>query len=200
MVRHMKGEHSMNLKGTKSEKNLRTALAGESMARNKYTYYAMQAREEGENEIAEFFEKMAKNETFHAKVWFSLLNDGLGTTTKNLMDAASGENQEWTGMYPEFAKTAREEGLEELAKTFEQVAAIEKEHERMFLQKLIQLQKKSQAAKAGQKVVEEEIVPEKKTVPGYRCVFCGAVYEQKTVVCPLCKAINAWENCTIEKY
>lgn len=189
----------MNLKGTKSEENVRAALAGESMARNKYTYYAMQAREEGEEEVAEFFEKMAKNETFHAKVWFSLLNGGLGNTEENLKNAAAGENQEWTSMYPEFAKTAREEGLEELANTFEQVARIEKDHERMFLQKLIQFKSKSQAAKSGQKEVKEEVIPEKKTVPGYRCVFCGAVYEQKTVVCPLCKAINAWENCIIEK-
>lgn len=192
----------MDIKNTKSEANIKAALAGESMARNKYTYYAMQARNEGEPEIAEFFEKMAGNEMIHAKIWFSILNDGLGTTEKNLTDAAFGENKEWTGMYPEFAQVAREEGLDELAEMFEKIAQIEKEHERQFLQKIIQLQKKSHAAKMEAKngtVHEEPASAPKVTVPGYRCVFCGAVYEQKTVVCPVCKAINAWENCEIEK-
>lgn len=192
----------MNLKGTKSEENIKTALFGESLARNKYTYFAAKAREEGEYEIADFFEKMAGNEMFHAKAWYTLLNGDIGDSVENLLNAASGENQEWTGMYPEFAKTAREEGLEELAEMFERVARVEKDHERRFLQHVIQLKKKRQSAKAEEiKAAEEAALErEKELVPGYRCVFCGAVYEEKTVVCPLCKAINAWENCTIEKY
>ena len=192
----------MNLKGTETEKNMRTALAGESMARNKYTYYAMQAKAEGQAEIAVFFEKMAGNEMIHAKIWFSMLNDGLGNTEKNLSDAAAGENDEWTDMYPGFAKTAREEGLDEIADMFEKVAEIEKDHERRFLQKLIGMKKKAHSAKEGnaQATSQARETPSaKRKVEGYRCMFCGATFEDRPDVCSVCKAIGSFESCTIEK-
>ena len=115
----------MEFKGSKTEANLHTAFAGESEARNKYTYYAGIAKKEGYNQIASIFEETAKNEKEHAKLWFKLLHDGIGQTTTNLSDAADGENYEWTDMYERFAKEAREEGFEHIAKLFEGVAAIE---------------------------------------------------------------------------
>lgn len=181
----------MNLAGTKSEKNIKAALMGESLARNKYTYYAIQARSEGNNEIADLFEKMAKNEMTHAKIWFTMLNGGLGTVEGNLTDAATGENSEWTGMYPQFAQVAREEGLEELAQMFEKVASIEKDHERTFLKALINTKKKNQPEMPDAK--------ETATVPGYQCMFCGAKFEHRPDVCPVCSAIGSFEACEIEK-
>ena len=120
------------LKGSKTEKNLETAFAGESMARNKYTYFASKARKEGYVQIANIFEETANNEKEHAKMWFKLLNDGIGSTAECLEAAAEGENYEWTDMYDTFAKEAREEGFEEIARLFEGVAAIEKEHEERY--------------------------------------------------------------------
>ena len=118
------------LKGSKTEQNLMTAFAGESQARNKYSYYASQAKKDGYVQIAEIFEETAANEKEHAKLWFKLLHDGaVPKTEENLLDAANGENFEWTEMYAEFAKVAREEGFEEIAVLFEGVGAIEKEHE-----------------------------------------------------------------------
>lgn len=194
----------MNLKGTKSEKNIKAALTGESLARNKYTFYAMQAQKEGYTEIAEMYERMAKNESMHAKIWFSILNDGLGTTKENLMDSAKGENGEWMTMYPEFAKTAREEGLEELAIMFEKVAEIEKDHEKTFLKTLM-------AMMAGEKenlkdaVAEESVEMPKEnhhkpvSKAGHRCMFCGAVFEDRPDVCNVCGAIGSFERCMIEE-
>lgn len=182
----------LNLKGSKSEKNIKAALAGESLARNKYTYYAIEARQEGNEEIADLFEKMAKNEMTHAKIWFTMLNDGLGSIEKNLQDAASGENMEWSNMYPEFAKVAREEGFEELAQMFEKVADIENDHERRFLKALIQYKKKKQGEQA-------ESPAETTTVPGYRCQFCGATFEHRPDVCSVCQAIGSFEPCEISK-
>ena len=124
------------LKGSKTEKNLMTAFAGESQARNKYTYYASKARKDGYVQIANIFEETANNEKEHAKMWFKLLNGGIGSTAENLRDAAAGENYEWTDMYASFAKEAREEGFEEIARQFEGVAAIEKEHEERYLKLL----------------------------------------------------------------
>ena len=121
----------MNLKGTKTEANLMAAFAGESQARNKYTYYASKAKKEGYNQIAELFLATADNEKEHAKLWFKLLH-GIGTTEANLEDAAAGENYEWTDMYATFAKEAREEGFIEIAEQFEGVAKIEKEHEERY--------------------------------------------------------------------
>ena len=116
------------LKGTKTEKNLATAFAGESEARNKYTYYASQAKKDGYVQISNLFLETAENEKEHAKIWFKLLH-GIGTTAENLLDAAKGENYEWTDMYATFAKEAKEEGFDHIAFLFEQVAAIEKEYE-----------------------------------------------------------------------
>ena len=109
----------MNLKGTKTEANLQTAFAGESMARNKYTYFASKAKKDGYVQIANIFEETAANEKEHAKIWFKLLKGGIGTTAENLADAAAGENYEWTDMYATFAKEAREEGFDEIATLFE---------------------------------------------------------------------------------
>ena len=114
----------MNLKGTKTEANLQTAFAGESQARNKYTFYASKAKKEGYEQIAALFQETADNEKEHAKMWFKLLHDGIGTTAENLKDAAAGENYEWTDMYATFAKEAKEEGFDHIAKLFEMVGAI----------------------------------------------------------------------------
>ena len=118
-----------DLKGSKTEKNLETAFAGESMARNKYTYFASKARKDGYVQIANIFEETANNEKEHAKMWFKLLNDGIGSTAECLLAAAEGENYEWTDMYANFAKEAKEEGFTEIARLFEGVAKVEKEHE-----------------------------------------------------------------------
>ena len=123
----------MELKGSKTEANLRTAFAGESQARNKYTYYASKAKKEGYVQIAKLFEETAANEKEHAKIWFKLLNGGdVPGTADNLLDAASGENYEWTEMYAEFAKTAKEEGFDRIAYLFEAVGKIEKHHEERY--------------------------------------------------------------------
>lgn len=115
-----------DLKGSKTEKNLETAFAGESMARNKYTYFASKARKDGYVQIANIFEETANNEKEHAKMWFKLLNDGIGSTAECLLAAAEGENYEWTDMYANFAKEAKEEGFTEIARLFEGVAKVEK--------------------------------------------------------------------------
>ena len=119
----------MELKGSKTEQNLMTAFAGESQARNKYTYFASKAKKEGYEQIAAIFQETADNEKEHAKIWFKLLNGGeIGTTAENLNAAADGENYEWTDMYAEFAKIAKEEGFDHIAYLFEEVGKIEKEH------------------------------------------------------------------------
>ena len=115
-----------NLKGTKTEANLMAAFAGESQARNKYTYYASKAKKDGYEQIAQLFLETANNEKEHAKIWFKLLHDGIPSTVENLKDAADGENYEWTDMYATFAKEAREEGFDDIAFLFEQVGEIEK--------------------------------------------------------------------------
>lgn len=173
----------MQIKGTKSEQNILAAFAGESQARNKYTYFAERARAEGHSDTAELFDKMAENEKEHAKIWFKLLS-GVGGTTENVQNAAAGENGEWQDMYPRFAKEAREEGLEMLAKMFEQVAGIEKTHEERFLKEYARLADKSGTAK-----IETRLV--------FRCMFCGYIHEvdgnEPPAVCPLCQAIGAFE-------
>ena len=119
----------MDLKGSKTEQNLKEAFAGESMARNKYTYFSSRAKKDGYVQISKIFEETANNEKEHAKIWYKLLNGGsVSDTIANLLDAASGENYEWTKMYAEFAKTAKEEGFDEIAALFERVGKIEKEH------------------------------------------------------------------------
>lgn len=122
----------MELKGSRTEKNLMTAFAGECQARTKYSFYASQAKKEGFVQIANFFEETSENEKEHAKIWFKLLHDGIPTTAQNLMDGIAGENYEWTEMYAEFAKVAREEGFNKIAFLFEGVANIEKDHEARY--------------------------------------------------------------------
>lgn len=165
-----------NLKGTKTEANLLTAFSGESQARNKYTYYASQAKKDGYEQIAAIFLETADNEKEHAKMWFKALHGGMvPDTITNLKDAASGENYEWSSMYAEFAKTAREEGFEEIAKAFEGVGAIEKSHEERYLELL--------------KNVEEGKVFEKDQVVVWKCRNCGHIHIGETApeVCPVCK-------------
>ena len=131
------------LKGSKTEANLLTAFAGESQARNKYTYFASKAKKDGYQQIAEIFQETADNEKEHAKMWFKLLNGGIGTTEENLKAAAEGENYEWTDMYAQFAREAKEEGFDQIAALFEGVAKIEKEHEERYRKLLKNLDRKS---------------------------------------------------------
>ena len=164
----------MELKGSKTEANLWTAFAGESQARNKYTYFASAAKKAGYEQIAAIFEETANNEKEHAKIWFKELG-GIGDTRENLKAAAEGENGEWTSMYPEMAATAREEGFTRLAYLFEAVAAIEKEHEERYLQLLANL--------------ENDVVfktDDENTV--WICRNCGHIHVGKDApeVCPVC--------------
>ena len=159
--------------GTQTEKNLEAAFAGESQARNKYTYFASKAKKEGYEQIAALFLKTADNEKEHAKMWFKEL-DGIGDTAQNLAAAAAGENFEWTDMYDGFAKTAEKEGFSELAEKFRLVAAIEKEHEERY--------------RALLKNVETAQVFEKSEIKVWECRNCGhiAVGPKAPLVCPTC--------------
>lgn len=165
----------MELKGSQTEKNLQAAFAGESQARNKYTYFASKARKDGYNQIAAFFEETANNEKEHAKIWFKLLNGGdLSSTADNLKAAAGGENFEWTQMYPGFAKTAREEGFTKIATLFEMVGEIEKHHEERYLALL--------------KNVKDGLVFSREGDMIWRCSNCGHIVVGKKApgVCPVC--------------
>lgn len=182
----------MEFKNSQTEQNVKNSLMGESMARNKYTFYAMKARQDGNEEIAELFEKMAQNEAMHAKIWFQYLNGGLGETKKNLMDAATGEYGEWSSMYPEFAKKAREEGFNDIAEMFERVAEIEKDHEQRFL--------KAYAKQFENDTLSPAEAPAStNSIAAHRCMFCGATYEKRPDVCKVCGAIGSFESCIIEK-
>ncbi len=163
----------MNLAGTKTEQNLRTAFAGESQARNKYTYFAAAAEKEGYEQIAAIFRETADNEKAHAKIWFKLLG-GISDTAKNLADAAAGENSEWTEMYAEFARTAKEEGLDSIAQLFSSVADIEKEHEERFRALITNLEQKQ--------------VFSRLTEQTWICRNCGHIHTGKDApgVCPVC--------------
>lgn len=179
----------MNLKGTKTEANLQAAFAGESQARNKYTYFASKAKKDGYVQIAAIFEETANNEKEHAKLWYKLLNGGsIGTTVENLKEAAGGENYEWTDMYDNFAKEAREEGFEEIAKLFEGVAAIEKEHEERY-RKLLEN-------------VEKELVFSKDGDVIWQCTNCGHICVGKKApeVCPVCAHPQAYFQVKPENY
>lgn len=147
--------------GTQTEKNLQAAFAGESQARNKYTYYASRAKKDGFEQIAAIFQQTADNEKEHAKLWFKELHDGMPSTPENLLDAAEGENYEWTDMYENFAKTAEEEGFKELAAKFRLVAAIEKRHEERY--------------RALLKNIEIAQVFEKSEVKVWECRNCGHI-------------------------
>lgn len=164
----------MEFKESKTYANLQTAYAGESEARNKYTFYASKAKKDGFNQIANLFIETANNEKEHAKIWFKLLHDGIGSTAENLADAAAGENYEWTDMYATFAKEAREEGYNDIAALFEGVAAIEKEHEERY--------------RALLKNVEMQQVFEKMEVQIWECANCGHIVIGKKApeLCPVC--------------
>ena len=160
--------------GTQTEKNLQAAFAGESQARNKYTYYASRAKKDGFEQIAAIFQQTADNEKEHAKLWFKELHDGMPSTPENLLDAAEGENYEWTDMYENFAKTAEEEGFKELAAKFRLVAAIEKRHEERY--------------RALLKNIEMAQVFEKSEVKVWECRNCGhiVVGTKAPELCPTC--------------
>lgn len=177
----------MDIKGTKTEKNLQTAFAGESQARNKYTYFASVAKKEGYEQIAAIFLETAENEKEHAKMWYKLLG-GIGNTAENLKAAADGENFEWTDMYNDFAKTAREEGFESIAKMFEGVAAIEKHHEERY-RKLL-------------KNVEDKVVFSKDGDAIWQCRNCGhiCVGKEAPAVCPVCAHPQAYFQVEPENY
>ena len=165
----------MELKGSKTEQNLMTAFAGESQARNKYTYYASKAKKDGYEQIAAIFEETANNEKEHAKMWFKLLEGGeIKSTPENLKAAAEGENYEWTDMYKEFAEVAKEEGFDHIAFLFEGVAKIEKEHEERY-KKLL-------------KNIDDELVFSNDGHAIWVCRNCGHVVVGKVApkVCPIC--------------
>ena len=166
----------MELKGSKTEKNLLAAFAGESEARNKYTYYASQAKKDGYVQISKIFEETEKNEKEHAKLWFKLLHGGsVADTLTNLADAAAGENYEWTEMYKNFAQEAKEEGFYEISNMFDLVAKIEKEHEERY-KKLLEN-------------IKEGKVFKRETAQEWECANCGHVYiaEDALQLCPVCK-------------
>ena len=173
--------------GTKTEKNLEASFAGESQARNKYTYFASVAKKEGYEQIAELFSKTADNEKEHAKLWFKELN-GIGSTADNLKHAAEGENYEWTDMYEEFAKTAEEEGFAELAMKFRLVAAIEKRHEERY--------------RALLNNVETAAVFEKSEVKVWECRNCGHIVigVKAPEVCPTCAHPKSYFEIKSENY
>ena len=177
------------LKGTKTEANLQAAFAGESQARNKYTYFASKAKKEGFVQIASIFEETAKNEQEHAKIWFKLLHGGsIPSTAENLLAAAEGENYEWTDMYAEFAKVAREEGFDDIATLFDGVAAIEKEHEERYRKLLANVKGDLVFSKDGDAV--------------WQCSNCGHIVVGKRApeVCPVCAHPQAYFQVRAEHY
>ena len=179
----------MELKGSKTEKNLMTAYSSESEARNKYTYYASRAKKDGYEQIAALFQETADNEKEHAKLWFKLLKGGaVPDTMTNLADAAAGENYEWTDMYATFAKEAREEGFETIAVLFEGVAAIEKEHEERYLKLLANVKDKLVFSKEGDAI--------------WKCRNCGhiVVGKEAPAVCPVCAHPQAYFEVKAENY
>ena len=171
----------MELKGSQTEKNLQTAFAGESQARNKYSYYASKAKKDGYNQIAAIFEETAANEKEHAKIWFKLLHDGkVPDTITNLKDAAAGENYEWTDMYAGFAKTAKEEGFDHIAQLFKMVGEIEKHHEERYKKLLAN--------------IEGGLVFSRDNDMIWQCSNCGHIVVGKKApeVCPVCDHPKAY--------
>ena len=179
----------MELKGSKTEQNLMTAFAGESQARNKYTFFASKAKKEGYEQIAAIFEETANNEKEHAKMWFKLLNDGqIPSTAENLKAASEGENYEWTDMYEEFAKIAKEEGFDKIAYLFEEVGKIEKDHEERFSKLLDNVNGKLVFSKDGDKI--------------WKCRNCGhiCIGKEAPEVCPVCNHPQAFFEIKAENY
>lgn len=189
----------MELKGSRTEQNLLAAFSGESMARNKYLFFAEKARKEGHPEVADLFEKMAKNEGVHGKLLYQRLK-GVGSSAANLQEAIAGEYGEWSSLYPSFAKTAREEGFEAVADLFDEISKIEKDHEFRFLAALAQLSSGGGNGTKAQPVEPAAPAPAQMVkVQGYRCMFCGATYEERPDVCQVCEAIGSFEPTTIQK-
>ena len=179
----------MELKGSKTEQNLMEAFAGESQARNKYTYYASKAKKEGYEQIAAIFLETADNEKEHAKMWFKLLHDGnIPTTSENLKDAAAGENFEWTDMYAGFAKTAKEEGFDRIAYLFEAVGKIEKEHEERYKKLLENVEDGLVFSRDGDKI--------------WKCRNCGhiCIGKEAPSVCPVCEHPQSFFEIKAENY
>lgn len=177
------------LKGSRTEQNLQTAFAGESQAHTKYLYYASRAKKDGFVQIGKIFEETAKNEKEHAKLWFKYLHGGsVPTTTRNLADAAAGENYEWTDMYDNFAKIAREEGFDEIAERFEQVGAIEKEHEERYRRLLDNVEQKRVFSREGDCV--------------WQCSNCGHIIigKQAPEKCPVCAHPQSYFELRAENY
>ncbi len=179
-----------NLKGTKTEANLKEAFAGESMARNKYSYYASKAKKDGYVQISKIFEETAANEKEHAKIWFKLLQDdgAIPSTIENLKAAAEGENFEWTDMYAKFAKEAREEGFDEIAALFEGVAAIEKEHEERYRKLLANIEGDLVFSRDGDCI--------------WQCSNCGHVHvgPKAPEVCPVCNHPQSYFELKADNY
>ncbi len=175
------------LKGSKTEQNLIAAYSGESRATNKYAYYASRARKDGYQQIADIFEETSRNEREHAKMWFKLFA-GIHSTEENLRDAAAGENDEWTDMYPEFARVAREEGFEEIAKMFEAVAGVEKEHEDRYRKLIANMEE-------GRVFVRDGEVY-------WQCLNCGAIVKASEApeICPVCSHPRAYFQLKAENY
>ncbi|MCL2227602.1 MAG: rubrerythrin family protein [Oscillospiraceae bacterium] len=180
---------SKELKGTKTEANLMAAFAGESQARNKYSYYASKAKKDGYEQVANIFEETAANEKEHAKLWFKFLHGGgVPDTLANLLDAAEGEHQEWTEMYADFAKTAKEEGFSELASLFEQVGKIEKEHEERYRKLLANIKDGQVFARKEEKL--------------WHCINCGRTIPGKDAPdsCPTCAHPKAYFEIKADNY
>ncbi len=178
----------MELKGSKTEQNLMTAFAGESQATNKYAYYASKAKKDGYQQIAAIFEETSMNEREHAKMWYKLLNGGIGTTAENLKMAAEGENYEWTDMYAAFAKEAREEGFDYIAELFEGVAKVEKEHEARYLKLLENVNGGLVFSRDGDMI--------------WQCRNCGhiAVGKAAPETCPVCAHPQSYFQIKAENY
>ena len=178
----------MNLKGSKTEANLLTAFAGESQARNKYTFYASKAKKDGFVQISKIFEETAANEKEHAEIWFKLLHDGVADTATNLKDAAAGENYEWTDMYATLAKEAKEEGFDHIAYLFSEVAKIEKEHEERYLALLKNVETGKVFVKDGEVY--------------WQCSNCGHIHKGVSApdVCPVCAHAKAYFQLQCKNY
>lgn len=178
----------MKLEGSKTQANLMAAFAGESQARNKYTFYASQAKKEGYEQIADIFNETANNEKEHAKIWFKLLHDGVPGTAENLKDAAAGEKYEWTEMYAQFAKEAKEEGFDKIAFLFEAVGKIEKEHEERY-----------NALAAN---VDNGKVFQKDQQVGWICLNCGHIHygDKAPEMCPVCAHPKAYFQMRAQNY
>ena len=193
----------MKFEESQTKKNLLAAFSGESMARNKYLFFAEKARQEGNDEVADLFERMAKNEGIHGKLLYQQL-EGVGSSAANLQEAIMGEYTEWSNLYPSFAKMAREEGFEEVGVLFDKISKIEKDHEFRFLEALTKLNtgksaSAQPAASAAAPKKEIPAAPRTVTAQGYRCIFCGAIFDERPDGCDVCEAIGSFEPVTYQK-